>query len=95
MTTTLTSIETATCLHFDTAPEELRAPGRRAHVVRARQLVWFLAYEMLHLTYSRIGELYQRDRSTIIHGVEQVRRRGDTSIALEIMARAQGAPKKR
>jgi chromosomal replication initiator protein len=49
---------------------DLRSRKRTARVAMARQVVMYLAYELMHESYPAIGRMMGRDHATIIHGHE-------------------------
>jgi hypothetical protein len=63
---------------FAVPVDDLRAPSRgRADVAFARQASMYLAHVMLGLTYSAVGRLFERDRTTAAHACRLVEERRD------------------
>ena len=62
-------ITQAICEHFNIEPGELRSRRRSHHVAMPRQLAMYLCRRHLGVSYPRIGELFDRDHSTVIHAV--------------------------
>jgi chromosomal replication initiator protein len=56
---------------------ELQLSGRTRtlKVAQARQVAFYLTRELTDLTYPKIGELYKRDHSTVIHAHQVVEKR--------------------
>jgi chromosomal replication initiation ATPase DnaA len=54
---------------FGVSREALHAPGRsQAKIALARQVAMYLAHVVGGLTMTQVGELFQRDRTTVAHG---------------------------
>jgi chromosomal replication initiation ATPase DnaA len=71
-------LESATAAAFGVPVDELRAPSRRsAGVAFARQSAMYLAHVTLGLSYSAIGTLFHRDRTTAAYACQQVEDRRD------------------
>ena len=50
--------------------EEIHGRKRTQALVDARQAIWYIAYTQLAFSYPKIGVLYDRDHTTIMHGVK-------------------------
>lgn len=76
----LVKAEFAVIDEFQVTLEDLRSmshmSSRRRECVEARWAVWTYAFDVLGYTYSRIARLYQKDHTTIIHGVDKGRTKG-------------------
>lgn len=71
-------VEAAVAATFAVPVDEVRAPSRcRADVAFARQTAMYLAHVVLGLSYSAIGRLFQRDRTTAAHACRLVEERRD------------------
>jgi chromosomal replication initiation ATPase DnaA len=71
-------LEEATAAAFRVPPNELHAPSRRsADIAFARQSAMYLAHVMLGLSYSAVGRLFGRDRTTAAHACRRVEDRRD------------------
>lgn len=58
------------------SPEMLRGPRRIQRLAHARQIVYMLAYEMCpHESTNTIGRALNRDHTTVMFGISQVKRR--------------------
>jgi chromosomal replication initiator protein len=70
------------CERFSLAESELISRRRSRHVVLPRQVAMYLSRRLLKASYPRIGELFGRDHSTVIHGVTAVERliKGDDGL---------------
>jgi hypothetical protein len=77
---------------FGVSREALYAPGRsHAKVALARQVAMYLAHVICGLTLTQVGELFQRDRTTVAHGcgvVEDLRDAPEMDRVLSILETA-------
>jgi hypothetical protein len=56
--------------HFELTPDDLASESRRMRIVRARWVGMYLSRKLKgRPSYSRIGDAYRRDHSTVIHGI--------------------------
>ena len=63
---------------FGVGAGELKACNRgRAHVAQARQVAMYLAHVIGQLTLSQVGDLFERDRTTVAHACSLVEDRRD------------------
>jgi Bacterial dnaA protein helix-turn-helix len=71
-------IEQAVALGFDIEPELLSFPSRgRARTALARQVGMYLAHVSLSFSLTQVGQLFDRDRTTVAHACEVVEQRRD------------------
>lgn len=79
-------LEDAAAVIFDVPLEELRASSRgSAAVAFARQSAMYLAHVVLGMSYSEIGRLFGRDRTTAAHACQTVEdRRDDPLVDLQL-----------
>jgi len=79
-------LEEATAAAFGVPVDELRARSRRAaDIAFARQSAMYLAHVVLGLSYSAVGSLFGRDRTTAAHACLRVEdRRDDPDIDLRL-----------
>jgi chromosomal replication initiation ATPase DnaA len=71
-------LQAATAAAFGVPVAALRARSRRsAEVAFARQSAMYVAHVMLGLSYSAIGALFRRDRTTAAHACQTVEDRRD------------------
>jgi len=84
----LNEIKARVAAYYKIKVSDLESPSRRREFVRARQAGMFIARELTQRSYPEIGKNYRRDHTTIIHGVEQVRKRclSDGTLAADIEA---------
>jgi Bacterial dnaA protein helix-turn-helix len=70
--------QAATAAAFGVPVDEMRAPSRRtSDVAFARQSAMYLAHVTLNLTYSAVGKLFHRDRTTAAYACRLVEDRRD------------------
>ncbi len=62
----------ATAEHFDLKINQLKGPRRQAHLVQARHIAIYILRHDLNLQQEAIGELLNRDHTTILHAVEKI-----------------------
>jgi chromosomal replication initiator protein len=61
------------CSYYKVKQTQLKGPKRTAGLVFARQIVMYLLYKELRITYVEIGNLLGgRDHTTIMHGVDKI-----------------------
>jgi chromosomal replication initiation ATPase DnaA len=74
---------------FDVESDLLRLPTRgRARVALARQVAMYLAHIACGLSLTEVGELFERDRTTVAHACEVIEQRRDDAnfdAALELL----------
>jgi chromosomal replication initiator protein len=72
------AIARAVCERFALRPAELRSRRRTQDVAIPRQLAMYLCRRMTTASYPRIGELFGRDHSTVMHAALATERRRKT-----------------
>lgn len=72
---------------YGIAREEILGPGRRAELVRARHVAWFVSYATTCAGLQTLGELYERDHTGVSYGIRQITTRMKTEPALEAEVR--------
>jgi chromosomal replication initiation ATPase DnaA len=71
-------METAIAAAFAIPVDELRAPTRRSPLAAfARQTAMYLAHTVLGRSFSEVGVLFDRDRTTAAHACRLVEERRD------------------
>jgi chromosomal replication initiation ATPase DnaA len=74
---------------FDVESDLLRLPTRgRARVALARQVAMYLAHIACGISLTEVGELFERDRTTVAHAcavIEQRRDDANFDAALELL----------
>lgn len=61
------------CLFFNLKVGKLFGPSREHEYVHARHIIWALWYMNLGFYLTTIGDKFNRDHSTILHGIKQMR----------------------
>jgi len=51
----------------------VRSPRRQAKLVRARHAAWLIAKDLLKLSWPKMGGAFDRDHTSVMHGVRKVR----------------------
>lgn len=54
------------CAHFEITEREIRTRARRGYVLQPRAMIWFLLRNRLRRNYTDIGDMFDRDHTTII-----------------------------
>lgn len=78
----LTKIEFAIADEMRISVESLRSGSRTQEFARARHAVWTIAVDDLGYSYNRLKRLYEKDHTTVRHGVLKTR-----GTALDVQAR--------
>lgn len=53
--------------------EQIHSKARHLAVNDARHAIWYLGHDYLGYSYSYLGNVYNRDHTTVIHGVKKMR----------------------
>jgi len=72
---TYDAIVGAVCERFGLRPSDLASRRRSRHVALPRQVAMYLCRRLLNASFPHLGELFQRDHSTVIHGVTTIEQR--------------------
>jgi chromosomal replication initiation ATPase DnaA len=73
-TLTIDGIKRVVCLHFGVSHNELMSPRRDAKLARVRQIAMYLAKEFTSKGYPTIGYFFERDHTSVMHGVKKIAR---------------------
>lgn len=65
-------IITVACRYFGFSEKMLRCGRKSRTVARARHVAWYLVRERLGWSYDEIGDLFDRDHTTVISGIGNV-----------------------
>lgn len=60
------------CAAMNCTPEELRSDSKVQHIAHARMMVCYILRKYLHFTFSKIGDVVQRNHSSVIQAVNRV-----------------------
>jgi chromosomal replication initiator protein len=74
-TITFDAITAAVCEHFALKQSDLRSRRRSRHIAGPRQVAMYLCRRLLGTSLPRIGEMFDRDHSTVFHAVEATEKR--------------------
>lgn len=66
-------IQTLVCNEFNVSWPELIAHSRVSHLVDARHAYWWLSYVWLKSNYSQIGRDFDKDHTSVMHGVRRIK----------------------
>lgn len=92
--TTIESIVTATCAHFDIPRQDLLGPCRLQSLVEARHVAMYLAKELTPRSFGTIGRHFGgRDHSTVVSARRKVTRllaAGDAETVAAVRAVREG-----
>ena len=79
---TVTHIIDCVAEHTGVGANAIRSIRQDRTTVRARHTAFYLASELTSLSLPKLGSFFGRDHTTILHGINNVRRRLQTSAAL-------------
>jgi len=65
-------IETRILQMLNVSIDDLLGHRRFKPFVSARHLIWYLLYNTTEITFQELGARYNRDHTTIIHGVYKI-----------------------
>lgn len=57
---------------FNVSIDRIHSPNRQADCIKARFFAWYILSEKYDVTSVAIGETYDRDHTSILHGIERV-----------------------
>ncbi len=83
---TYDAIVAAVCERFGLRPSDLASRRRSQHITLPRHVAMYLCRRLLNASFPHLGELFQRDHSTVIHGVSAIEQRAkrDSSFLLTV-----------
>jgi len=61
-----------TAVYFHLSTEQLTSADRSHHISGPRQTAMFICRELTDLSFPEIGILFNRDHSTVMHGVRKI-----------------------
>jgi len=64
--------------------EKIREHNRSQPLNDIRMSIWYVAYDYLGFTYNTIGEIYDRDHTTIINGVNKIRKNDNRALLAKL-----------
>ncbi len=63
----------ATASSYGFSVDDLRGPSRKQPLVLCRQIAMYLCRDLTDLSLPKIGDLFQRDHTTVLHAVDRVK----------------------
>ncbi len=72
---TFDAITAAVCEHFALKLGDLRSRRRSRHIAVPRQVAMYLCRRLMGTSLPRLGEMFERDHSTVFHAVEATEKR--------------------
>lgn len=69
----LDQILNSICSFYRIEKEELVSENRKAYLVEARQMFFYLCEEFSEQPYTKIGKFIERDHSTVIYSISKIR----------------------
>jgi len=63
----------ATASSYGFGVDDLRGPSRKQPLVLCRQIAMYLCRDLTDLSLPKIGDLFQRDHTTVLHAVDRVK----------------------
>lgn len=61
------------CKYFNVTPKELRMRKRNRELVDPRHICMYLIKMKTNMQVTKIGDLFDRDHTTVLHGVKSVK----------------------
>lgn len=71
-TTELARLEALICKAANVTLEDVLSKDRTKELVDARHAIWLIAHKNLGYSFKYLGEMYHRDRTTIMHGITRM-----------------------
>ena len=86
MILTIRDVERAVCLRFQISRDQLRARNPKRVASRPRQIAMYLARELTAASYPRLGQYFERDHTSVLHGWRKTKERmaNDARLQAEI-----------
>lgn len=72
---------TETRLDYDT----VFSKNRKFEIAKARFIIWYFAKKYTDMTYSAIGKYFNKDHSSVMHGISTIKDLYDTDKAIRSM----------
>lgn len=71
-----TRVELEIAKEFNVKPRDIRLGSREDHIVKVRFMVWHILKTKHKMSSSIIGRMYNRDSTTVLNGLLQVKALG-------------------
>jgi chromosomal replication initiator protein len=75
MIVTIRDVERAVCLRFQMSRDQLLCRNTARKVSRPRQIAMYLARELTGASYTRLGQHFARDHTSVLYAWRQTRKR--------------------
>lgn len=84
--TRISDIQSLVCERYGVSRNKLLGDSQSKKVYRARQIGFWLCREITHHSHPTIGRFFNRDHTTVMHGVARIEemRMADSSFACEL-----------
>ena len=83
MTNDLARIRKTVAEYYDVTEESLKSKKRQASINKARQVAMYISSIQTDETVERIGQHYNRDHATVLHGCEKIKEELQSNTELE------------
>jgi hypothetical protein len=76
------TVQRATAAHYNVSRREMLTARRARDVMHPRQAAYYLAKKLTKATLPEIGRAFNRDHSSVLHGVRKIERLMETDATL-------------
>lgn len=73
MKTNLKEIITTISNYYDISIDDIKSKKRNSDIVKARHLYFYLSRKMTNIVLNKIGDMVNRDHSTVLHGYNMIK----------------------
>lgn len=80
---TAADIKSLVAEYFGMTPQEITGPSRYAPIVHARQVAFYLARKFTMLSLPKIGDIFQRDHTSVMHGIARIEKKREPNSTLD------------
>lgn len=70
------------CIYYNISNDDIRSKRRYRKMVIARHVAMYLIRKKLHFTLKGIANLFGRDHTTVIHGIQTIQDQCDVDILM-------------
>lgn len=82
----LRKLERIICDAAQVNSKELLGPSREKELVDARHAIWLIAHEHIGYSFQQLAKLYNRDRTSVMHGIKRLKQTQHHSTILKKLA---------
>ncbi len=72
------------CERFGLRPQDLNSPRRSRHITLPRHVAMYLCRRLMGASFPHLGQLFQRDHTTVMHGVSSIEQRVKQDAAFQL-----------